>query len=402
MKKVALVLSGGGSRGGYQIGVWEALRELDIKPDMVFGTSVGAINSAMIAQGNLELSKNLWLQMETDMIFDIDDAKEEIPENVKEKISDLNIAGMPAENAIAYAKEIVLSGGAGNTGLLGLLNKYVDEKKVRASGLIYGLVATAFPGFSGRFLSLNDIPQGCLVNYIIASASCFPAVQKCTIDGTTYIDGGYSDNMPVSMALNNGATDIIAVNLEAAGFIRKDTIKRAEKEAHDFRIIKSPHDLGNFLLFDKKNTERIMRLGYLDAMRAFGKYDGSVFTFEKGCFSSHGLMGADMAANILELDPTRIYNRKTLLAALDDSIASYRGSSRYGIYALNTSLKIKEIVTQISHDLSDGELRISILCYIADSLKKDQANSIFLKPSLFKLLEHDVQAANFLLQNGLL
>ena len=55
--KTALVLGGGGSRGAYEIGVCKALEELEIEIDMVFGTSVGAINGAMIAQGDLALAE---------------------------------------------------------------------------------------------------------------------------------------------------------------------------------------------------------------------------------------------------------------------------------------------------------------------------------------------------------
>ncbi|MFR4798878.1 MAG: patatin-like phospholipase family protein, partial [Lentihominibacter sp.] len=65
MKKTALVLSGGGSRGAYEIGVWKALKTLGIQIDMVMGTSVGAINGAMIVQDDLNLAENLWLQLET-------------------------------------------------------------------------------------------------------------------------------------------------------------------------------------------------------------------------------------------------------------------------------------------------------------------------------------------------
>ena len=65
MKKTAFVLSGGGSRGAYEIGVWKALKELGVEIDMVFGTSVGAINGAMVAQDEPELAEKLWKQMET-------------------------------------------------------------------------------------------------------------------------------------------------------------------------------------------------------------------------------------------------------------------------------------------------------------------------------------------------
>ena len=48
----AVVLSGGGSKGAYQIGVWKALRQLNIKYEIVAGTSVGALNGAMMVQKN--------------------------------------------------------------------------------------------------------------------------------------------------------------------------------------------------------------------------------------------------------------------------------------------------------------------------------------------------------------
>ena len=51
--KTALVLSGGGSRGAYEAGVWQALVDLGIKIDIVTGSSVGAINGAMGCQGDL-------------------------------------------------------------------------------------------------------------------------------------------------------------------------------------------------------------------------------------------------------------------------------------------------------------------------------------------------------------
>jgi NTE family protein len=54
MKKTALVFSGGGSRGSYEIGVWKALNKLKIKPDMVFGSSVGAINAALFASNSVK------------------------------------------------------------------------------------------------------------------------------------------------------------------------------------------------------------------------------------------------------------------------------------------------------------------------------------------------------------
>ena len=56
----ALVLSGGGSRGAYEIGAWQAFSELGVRFQAVYGTSAGAINAALFAQGDLEKASSLW------------------------------------------------------------------------------------------------------------------------------------------------------------------------------------------------------------------------------------------------------------------------------------------------------------------------------------------------------
>ena len=103
-KKTALVLSGGGARGAYEAGVWQALTELGIRIDIITGTSVGAINAAMVAQGELELACSLWKEMETHMVFDVPEGSQ----------------------PIEYAREIVFNHGAGTSGLKALMEKYID------------------------------------------------------------------------------------------------------------------------------------------------------------------------------------------------------------------------------------------------------------------------------------
>ena len=57
--KRALVFSGGGSRGSYEIGVWQALEEAGLRFHMCFGTSIGAINAALFLQGDRALAARL-------------------------------------------------------------------------------------------------------------------------------------------------------------------------------------------------------------------------------------------------------------------------------------------------------------------------------------------------------
>ncbi len=388
MKKTALVLSGGGSRGAYEIGVWKALKELDMRIDMVFGTSVGAINGAMVAQDALEQAEELWLQMETDMIFDIESS------------------GEPTEDALAYAKEIVLHGGAGSSGLAGLLHKYIDERKVRQSKTDYGLVAVEFPSLKAHRLFVDDMPEGRLVDYIMASASCFPAVRKYEIDGVSYIDGGYSDNLPVSMAVSRRADRIIAVDLEAVGIVDHDALEKAAAACDSFHLIKSPLSLGNFLMFDRMNTARIMRLGFLDTMRRFGIYDGERYTFEKGAFSELHITGADCTAYFLELDPGEVYSRERLLAAAADSLRQLDTSSRLSramsrIKHIDSISDLSVLASKIKDIIADADMHVALILRIAEDLRENDGESIFLNPHIFRLLESEIQAANFLNREGL-
>ena len=65
----ALVLSGGGSKGSYQIGVWKALKELNIKFDIVTGASVGALNGAMYVQNDFRKAINIWRKINLKVLF---------------------------------------------------------------------------------------------------------------------------------------------------------------------------------------------------------------------------------------------------------------------------------------------------------------------------------------------
>src|SRR5271165_942762 len=65
----ALVLPGGGGRGAYQVGVAKALQEYGITFDYAFGTSIGGLNAAMIAQGELDKLEELWSTMKAHDIY---------------------------------------------------------------------------------------------------------------------------------------------------------------------------------------------------------------------------------------------------------------------------------------------------------------------------------------------
>ena len=71
MNGIGLVLAGGGGKGAYQIGAWKYLREagLDRYVSAVSGTSVGALNAALFAAGDLEQAENLWRNIRPEQIL---------------------------------------------------------------------------------------------------------------------------------------------------------------------------------------------------------------------------------------------------------------------------------------------------------------------------------------------
>lgn len=265
MGKKAVVLGGGGSRGSYQIGVWKALRELGFDYEIVTGTSVGALNGALMVQKDYELAETMWQKLKTQDVMDIDVTdKVEGPRDLTGK-------------AGTFLAEIIKNGGADPRPLEQMLTQYIDEEKIGNSPVDFGFVTVEYPKLEPKIFTKAQIPAGRLVDYLMASAACFPAMKARTIDEKTYIDGGYSDNVPVKMAVEMGADDIVAVDLEAIGVVR-----RMDFPTVRLRYLKSRWDLGVFLLFDSDVSARNIQLGFLETLKAFGKREGYLYTFLPG------------------------------------------------------------------------------------------------------------------------
>lgn len=263
MGKRAVVLGGGGSRGSYQVGVWQALDELGFDYEVVTGTSVGALNGALMAQHSLPLAQEMWSQIKTADIMDIDVSDEEDgPRDIGEKLR-------------AFLGEMVKNGGADPRPLEEMLRRFIDEEAIRKSDVDFAFVTVEYPSLTAKFITRENLPEGELVDFLMASAACFPAMKARVIGDKKYLDGGYQDNVPVELAVDMGADDIIAVDLEAIGRVRP--VKAAGEVR--IRTIRSRWDLGVFLLFDGGTAQRNMRLGYLDAMKEFDRLEGWAYAF---------------------------------------------------------------------------------------------------------------------------
>ncbi|MBD4336922.1 patatin-like phospholipase family protein, partial [Xanthomonas citri pv. citri] len=76
----------------------------------------------------------------------------------------------------------------------------------KKSKIEFGLVTTQLKPIKRVELFTDEIEEGKIADYVLASTACFPIMQKYSIDGVDYIDGGYTDNVPFNMALDRGAT----------------------------------------------------------------------------------------------------------------------------------------------------------------------------------------------------
>ena len=249
---IAIVLSGGGSRGAYQIGVWKALKKLGINYDIVTGTSVGALNGVLMVQDNLDKGINLWKNLDYSKIYN---------NNFK--------------NNITSYLDVFTSGGMEVSGLQKLINNTININKFYKSKINYGLVTIDFTNLKALQLTKKEIPKHLLKDYVLASASCYPVFKKKKIGDNLYIDGGYFDNIPINLAIKLGAKKIIAVDLN------NNYDKEKYKTNIPITLIKPNNKLKFFLNFDKKYSIQAINFGYNDTLKKFNKLDGNIYSFRK-------------------------------------------------------------------------------------------------------------------------
>ena len=208
-EKVAVVLSGGGSKGAYQAGVWRALRKLNVKYHLVTGTSVGALNGMLMVQRDYYKCMKLWKTVDFDSLY-----HETFPDKY-DSFSDMT------KIYKKYASSFIKNGGMDTSKMQDLLYTLYNSRKFFRSPIDYGIITYNLTERREVAITKKDMTKKSAPEYLIASASCYPAFQVKDIDGHAYIDGGYTDNLPINLAISMGATSVIAVNLNAIGRVKK-------------------------------------------------------------------------------------------------------------------------------------------------------------------------------------
>lgn len=263
--ETALVLGGGGAKGAYEVGAIAALDELGIKAGSVFGTSVGALHAAMYAQGSMDAAAALWDNIRlSDVVSEESLAIADDAENIFDH----------PEKLLEFITRYAQKKGVDVSPLTDILHKLIDEDKIRRSGVHLGIVTTRFPSLAMVEKRLEEMETGSLIDWLMASASCFPIFPMKQVGGDRYIDGGFCDNTPVEMAVRSGARDIVAID------IGKHRSHTQYDRRPNITYIRTSQPLGGLLTLDSALSSRNRILGYNDVMRAFGRMRGVSYSFD--------------------------------------------------------------------------------------------------------------------------
>lgn len=317
--KLGLVLSGGGAKGAYEVGVIRALAVLGIEPDVISGASIGAVNGALIAgASNMQTAAD-----ELSMVWNGLDREKILKSNISGKRL-LVLSGLHTlVRRYLKMNPVTLFAKIAADPLLGLLLKPEDrtvislldqspleeilEQSVDFSHLLSSaakeLYVAIFPSGNGNspdfwkplakyaagegssaFIRVKDCPRDAL-KLIMASAAIPIAYKPAQIDGQWYYDGGMGGrvtaqgNTPATPLLKCGCTHAIVVML--CNGVLWDRHEWPSVTALEIRPKNSMKGLFSMLDFTPQRIQELISLGYRDAMDSIGKVSDAMIRHTK-------------------------------------------------------------------------------------------------------------------------
>ncbi|MDR3217034.1 MAG: patatin-like phospholipase family protein [Clostridiaceae bacterium] len=306
-QKLGLILEGGGAKGAFHIGALKLLFERGYHFDGIAGTSIGALNGAFVAEdAGLDKAMLFWDDIGPSDFLDIDD----------ETFAKYVTGEKPIDRSvIAYIGRLLPVIGRENeiisVRMREFLAKYIDEEAVRNSGIDFGIVAYSVSDFKAVEIMKEEMPEGELGDYIIASAN-FPVFKLYDIGGKRFTDGGIWDNLPINLLARKGYKRMCVIRTGT-----KPPKRKLEYGDLDLTYIVPSEKLGLAMVFTRQVVEHNMMLGYFDAMRALDGLNGKNF-YIAPCADNAG-------KELLEKMPVQFY--VYLLNALKRAPSSEQGKN---------------------------------------------------------------------------
>ncbi|WP_026476890.1 patatin-like phospholipase family protein [Alkaliphilus transvaalensis] len=266
---LGLTLEGGGAKGAYQIGAWKAFRELNIEFDGISGTSVGALNGALMIQEDFELAYEIWNNMSPTKIMDVDD-------KIYELIADNELSPNSIQALYGEVKRVVKGFGIDPKPLRKLVNKCVKEDYIRKSNKHFGFVTVCLTERRPMEIYKEDVPLGKMADYLMAS-SYLPIFKSKKLDGKVFLDGGFYNNLPLEMLYKKGCKQIVAVRL-----LSKGRIKKVDYPDLEVIYITPNQPLGGIMEFSRDRARQNILLGYFDTFKALKGLKGRNYYINSG------------------------------------------------------------------------------------------------------------------------
>jgi len=321
--KLGLVLSGGGAKGAYQVGILKYMSEVGIQPDEVSGTSIGALNASVVcAQKDVSEAavclELIWKQLATIPPLQLERNKflttVSLLSNLipAAKISSIVIACNSLKGVFDFSKDVYNFFSKGHEQkeeynsylenqetniyksepIIDLLNNYSPPDKILKGLPLYvgvyksdgnlmdslNYILASKLGFRNKdseFWHLQNLPESTIQNAIIASAALPFLFKAKAVDGVKYRDGGIGGafeqqgNTPVQPLIESGCTHLIVSLLEDGSFFDRHKYPNTtiiEVRPKDF-ISESFTDM---VAFEPEKIDKWMEQGYEDAKRCIG------------------------------------------------------------------------------------------------------------------------------------
>lgn len=266
-KEYGIVLEGGGAKGAYQVGAWQALKEAGIKIKGIAGTSVGALNGAMMCMDDLERAERVWSHLTYSQVMDVED----------QKMERLLEGDTPFWEALSDVAKKMGEGGLDITPLNNLILEVVDEEKIRNSPVELYIKTFSVDELKELDIDLRRVEPGYMKDLLLASAYIYPLFKNEKLHGKKYIDGGAINNVPLDSLVDRGYQDIIMIRIFGIG--REKRVKIPE--GTQIFTIEPRVNLGNIIDFNPEKSRRNMKIGYYDAQRMIYGLKGKIYYIEE-------------------------------------------------------------------------------------------------------------------------
>ncbi|EJL81064.1 putative esterase of the alpha-beta hydrolase superfamily [Herbaspirillum sp. CF444] len=214
--RIALVLQGGGALGAYQAGVYQAMHENNLTPDWVVGTSIGAINAAIIAGNEREFRiqrlREFWESVSHADLVNL----QQVPDATRQLATwmttmDTFARGVPgfftprsfSPFAIGLPVPPEEASFYNTEELRATLNKYVDFDYLNNKDVGIRLTVSAVKVTCGTLVKFDTNNQPISADHVMASGALPPGFAPVRVDGDLYWDGGLYSNTPLEAVLND-------------------------------------------------------------------------------------------------------------------------------------------------------------------------------------------------------